>query len=102
MTDVTIIRHRVSGLAKAGGQMPVADGEIISQQTITLTATSQPFGLIATGENECWTVIVSGGQAIVKFGAAPVAAAGDGWPLVDGAMKPFSVPKGWTAAVIGG
>lgn len=102
MTDVTIIRHRVSGFATSGGQMPVADGEILSQQTITLSASSQIFGFIAAGENECWTVIVSGGSAIVKFATAPVAAAGDGWPLADGTMKPFAVQKGWTAAVISG
>ncbi|MBX5001881.1 hypothetical protein HJB72_28575 [Rhizobium lentis] len=109
MATIEIIRHKVSGFASAGGAVPIADGAILGQRSITLTGASQKVSTLdatlVAGDNEVWTVVVAGGPARIAFG--PNATAADasltnGWPLIDGAVKPFSVPKGYTATVING
>lgn len=109
MATIEIIRHKVSGSASSGGSMPIADGALIFQKIITLSGTSQKASTVdsnlVAGDNEVWTVIVAGGPARIIFGpdaTIGVASATVGWPLADGANKPFSVPKGFTAAVING
>lgn len=103
MATVTIYRHKVSRFSAGGGVMPVANAEILAQQTITTSGVSQTFtGLTSSDAYECWTVVVKGGDVIVKFGVTPTAAVGDGWLLSEGTVKPFAVNTGWTAAVING
>jgi hypothetical protein len=109
MATIEIIRHKVSGFASSGGSVPIADGIIIGQKSVTLSGASQKLtdvdATLFAGDNEVWTVVVAGGPARIAFGLVATAAAAsltNGWPLVDGAVKPFSVPKGYTATVITG
>lgn len=69
-------------------------------ESIATSGTSQA-STNAAGNEDCCQLTVTGGNVWVKFGAAPTAAAGSDYLLIDGQTREFGhLPAGTKVAVI--
>lgn len=69
-------------------------------EAITTSGTSQA-STNAAGNEDCCQLTVTGGNVWIKFGAAPTAAAGSDYLIIDGQTREFGhLPAGTKVAVI--
>jgi hypothetical protein len=90
MATVHVALARVTGHGYAGF-VPVAGSVTIGSDTVTTSGTSAVSTL--TGQvDQVWSVTARDGDVWIKFGPdTPVAAAEDGWLVVAGQTREFSV-----------
>ncbi|MDO8800040.1 hypothetical protein [Phenylobacterium sp.] len=70
---------------------PVHDSVPIASDEMTASGTSAKSTIVTTDTAAFWSVTVTGGNILAKFGSDPTAAAGEGWLLLDGQTRDFGV-----------
>lgn len=100
MATVHICIAQVTGRSVNAASMPVPASQPLAVDTMTSSATST-VSTATTGsglidKSAFWSVTASGGKIWVRFGpgapaAVPVAAADDGWLILDGQTREFAV-----------
>ncbi|MBM7047575.1 hypothetical protein [Rhizobium lusitanum] len=86
-------------------QQTASDDAIISQQDITLSASSQTSTVVATslnGQDQFWEITTSGSNVRVAFGpnASVTVTATTGRLIPDGSTRWFRATPGYSPAVI--
>lgn len=90
MATVHVVLSRVRSRGDTGGTLPVLESVPSGVDTVTSSGTSALSSLTA-GDADVWNVTASGGAVWLKFGpGTPVAAADDGWLLLDGQSRDFA------------
>lgn len=93
MATVHVVLAGASGRSATGATMPVPNSVPISADTMTSTASSAKadFTAGASWQGLFWSITATGGNVYVRFGDDPVAAAEDGWLVLDGQTRDFAV-----------
>lgn len=98
--------HCVLGSCAIGGRAGITripETAAEAAETITSSGASQATTAAAPAGDEgvrFWSVTAVGGNVWIKFGAAPVAASGQDWLVLDGQTREFAARGGDKVAVI--
>lgn len=91
MATVHVARSSAKGPALTGAAMPVPDSVLLADGSADTTGAFVAIAGLTANRGEYWTVTVTGGAAMVRFGANPAAGAAASWKLLDGQTRDFAV-----------
>ena len=98
MSTVHIALAAVQDRAVTGATLPVAPAAERAAETLSATETSAPGALVGA-EGEVWVITARDADVWVRFGPAPVAAAGAGYLILAGTTREFGADAGQKIAV---